>query len=73
MVAAFLHNFPQYTLQDLQDGTLSLSEVLWLHAGMMDNTAPEATESVEEQVARQTRAVALRVHSRAKQEKRRGW
>jgi len=73
MVAAFLHHFPQYKLQDLQDGTLSLPEVLWLHAGMMDNLAPEATESVEEQVARQTRAAALKAHERTKRERRRGW
>lgn len=74
MVANFLHHFPQYSLRDLQDGTLPLHEMLWLYAGMMDSTMPEATAPVDEQVAEQTRGIALRAHERAKQSKRRrGW
>ncbi len=71
MVANFLHHFPQYKLRDLCDGTLALHEMLWLYGGMMDAVTPGATESVEDQVAEQTRAAALKAHARAK--KREGW
>ncbi len=72
MVANFLHHFPQYTLRNLCDGTVALHEMLWLYAGMIDATAPEdATASVEDQVAEQTRAIAAQAHERAK--KRGGW
>ncbi len=71
MVANFLHHFPQYTLRDLCDGTLGLQEMFWLYAGMMDVAAPETTAPVEQQVAEQTRAAALRAHEQAK--RREGW
>ncbi len=65
MVARFLHHFPQYTLADLADGTLSMGAFFYLWGGLLDCEAPEATEPTEETVARKTREIARAAHARA--------
>lgn len=69
MVARFLHYFPQYTLRDLTDGTLSVEEFRLLYAGMTDNLNPEQTEPVAEAMGRRTREAHIRARSKA----RGGW
>ena len=65
MVGRFLHYFPQYTLQDLTDGTLSMGVFFYLWGGLLDNEAPEVTESVEAAVSRRTREAAKAAHADA--------
>lgn len=65
LIARFLHYFPQYTLRDLQDGTLSLGEFRMLLAGMTDNTNPEVTMPLEELVSQRVREMHLRHKKRS--------
>jgi len=69
MVAQFLHHFPQYTLDDLADGTLSVPAFRMLYAGMIDNTNPEQTDPLSEVMARRVRAS----HLKARGKKSGGW
>lgn len=69
-IASFLHYYPQYTLADLRDGTLSLAEFRFLYAGMLDATHPEATESLEDQIARKVKAFHM---AGSNNTKRGGW
>ena len=55
MLAQFLHFYPQYTLRDLRDGTLTIPEFRLLYTGMLDVEHPDMTEPLEEQATRLTR------------------
>lgn len=68
-IAAFLHYYPQVTLADLR--TMPAEDYLFLLLGMIDNVNPEATEPLEDRIARKTREAAAAAHSNAK--KRGGW
>lgn len=70
MVGRFLHYFPQYTLRNLEDGTLSMGRFFYLWGGLLDNEAPEATEPVEDTVERRTKEAAAAAHAAALQRQR---
>ena len=64
MLAEFLHFYPGYRLDDLR--RLSVADFIYLVGGMLDVTAPEATESTEERVSRKVREMGARAHETAR-------
>lgn len=70
MVAQFLNFYPQYRLDDLS--RMAPQDFIYLYGGMLDTTAPSATESSEERVARAIREHHERALAKL-QRNRRSW
>lgn len=66
MLGRWLNYYPQYKLRHLADGTVSVGEFFYLWGALLDNEVPEATEPVEDAIARRTREVARAAHAAAK-------
>jgi hypothetical protein len=60
LIAKFLNFYPQYTLRNLSDGTLTLGEFVYLGGGMLDVLAPESTEPFEDKVESAVKASHLK-------------
>ncbi len=59
VIGRWLHYFPQYTLRNLADGTVSVGEFFYLWGALLDNEQPEVTEPAEVAMTRAVRAAHI--------------